>query len=169
VWSSSEFDEFVRLRADELQRAAFLLTNDWALAQDLVQTALVKTWLKWASIRSLAAVPAYVHRTLITTFLSWRRRAWLDEWPRADMTEIPERHAGEAIELRQSVIAALRILPPRQRAVIVLRYFLDMTEVDTAAAMGCSVGTVKTHHSRAVAKLRSAPALSDMHFRSETR
>lgn len=155
-----EFSTFVRLCAADLQRAAWLLTGDWSSAQDLVQTSLAKTWLRWSSIRRRDAQPAYVRRVMMTTFLAWRRRRWSCE---VAVDQVPEPGAIEdlagEVSQRAAVSEALRRLPKQQRAAVVLRYFADLTEQDTAYAMRCSVGTVKSHTARALANLRANGAL----------
>lgn len=154
------FREFVAARSAALVRSAWLLTGDEAAAQDLVQTALVKTWTRWSRIVRQDAPEAYVRRVMMSTFLSWTRRLSRRELlvelvperadPRDDVADV---------ELRSPVHRALCALPPRQRAVIVLRYFDDLTEAQTATVLGCSVGTVKSQNAKALAKLRESPLL----------
>lgn len=155
-----EFSAFVRSSSGELQRMAWLLTGDWSTAQDLVQTSLAKTWQRWRSIRRHDMPEAYVHRVMMTTFLSWRRRAWVGELA---LGWLPERTVdgdfADAVAQHEAVLAALRELPKRQRAVIVLRYFGDLSEQATADALRCSVGTVKSQAFRALAALRSNAVL----------
>ncbi len=155
------FGAFVTERSPALVRSAWLLTGDRATAQDLVQTALAKTWVRWDRVVRQEAPEGYVRRVMVTTYLSWRRRRWHGELP---TDTVPERAAerdlfGEA-ELRATVRAALDELPRRQRAVVVLRYFDDLTEAQTAQALGCSVGTVKSQSAKALAKLRASAHLS---------
>jgi RNA polymerase sigma-70 factor (sigma-E family) len=153
------FEAFVVARSSRLLRTAYLLTQDRALAEDLLQTALARAWRSWGGIESNPE--AYVRTILMNTYASWWRRRWNGETP---SEAIPEVSAPEAVgdqpaphELRD----ALRRLPKRQRAVIVLRYFEDQTEAETARILGCSVGTVKSQASKALAKLRVDPALAD--------
>lgn len=151
------FVEFVRQRSPDLLRSAWLLTGDWHVAHDLVQAALEKCWPRWG--RRIEHPDAYVRRVLLTTYLSWRRRRWNTELPTA---ELPEPAAtDDDVELRHALLAALAELTPRQRAVIVLRYFEDLSEADTAATLGCSVGTVKAHASRGLAQLRATAGLAE--------
>lgn len=152
-----EFAAYVAARRRALLRAAWLLTSDWHLAEDLVQTALAKTYLAW---RRIDDHDAYVRRVLVTTYVTWWRRRWHGEEPTETLPETAA--AGLDTDLRQQVYGVLRTLPRKQRAVVVLRYFEDLTEADTAAALGCSVGTVKSHHARAMARLRSSAALADL-------
>jgi RNA polymerase sigma-70 factor (sigma-E family) len=136
------FREFVGARSGALVRSAWLLTGDEAEAEDLVQTALAKTWSRWSGVVRQDAPEAYVRRVMLSTFLTWRRRRWRGELSVAVVPERPDpRDAFAGVDLRPSVQAALRGLPPRQRAVVVLRFFDDFTEAQTADLLGCSVGS----------------------------
>ena len=155
--SEQAFAAYVASRRRALLRAAWLLTGDWHLAEDLVQTALAKAYVAW---RRMDEPDAYVRRILMTTYVTWWRRRWNGEQPTA---ELPEKaSAAHDADLRQQVYGVLRELPRRQRAVVVLRYFEDLTEADTAAALGCSIGTVKSQHARALARLRASTGLADL-------
>jgi RNA polymerase sigma-70 factor (sigma-E family) len=150
------FTEFATARAAALHRAAYLMVGDPQLAQDLVQEALTKTYVAWPRLRDPHKAEAYCRKAITTTAISWfRRKAWNNERP----TEVlPEREMGgldATIADRDRVWRALRSLPPRQRAALVLRYFDDLTETQTAEAMGCAVGTVKSQVSAGLAKLRA--------------
>ena len=151
------FEEFADARQGSLLRVAFVLTADRYLAEDLVQTVLTSVWLRWPRIRDLANRDAYVQRMLITQYVSWRRRRW---WGEAPAAEIPDR-AGIQANPDVDLARALLGLPRRQRAVIVLRYLRDLTEAETADALGCSVGTVKSQSAKALTVLRSSKALRD--------
>ncbi len=144
-------------------RSAWLLTGDEAEAQDLVQTALFKTWSRWSRVIRQDAPEAYVRRVMLSTFLTWTRRRWRGE---VAVGVVPDRACpGDefaGVDLRQSVRAALLGLPPRQRAVVVLRFFDDMTEAQVADVLGCSVGTVKSQGAKALAKLRGCQSLRGM-------
>jgi RNA polymerase sigma-70 factor (sigma-E family) len=151
----ADFDAFVVARSQALLRTAYLLTQDEGLAEDLLQTALTKSWFAW---RRIDGPPeAYVRRVLVTTSASWWRRRWTGERP----TETLPEHAAAEDGGRgdQDLWDAIGHLPPRQRAVIVLRYLEDRTEVETAELLECSVGTVKSQASKALAKLRVDAAL----------
>jgi len=148
------FDEFVAARSTALLRTAYLLTHDHALAEDLLQTALAKAWQSWRRIQG--APEPYVRRILVTTYATWWRRKWNGEQPAAEVPEIP---AATAAAADPDLWTAMARLPRRQRAVIVLRYFDDLTEAETARLLECSVGTVKSQTSKALAKLRIDPAL----------
>lgn len=151
------FEPFVAARQNRALRAAYLLTRDWALAEDLLQTSLAKLWLAWARVED---PDAYLWRTLTHTYASWWRRKWRGELP---TDELPDRvGASDAVDRADAVDlwGALARLPRRQRAVLVLRFYLDLSEAQTAAAMECSTGTVKSQTSKALAKLRLDPALA---------
>jgi RNA polymerase sigma-70 factor (sigma-E family) len=148
------FREYVRARGPALYRMAFMLTGNRADAEDLVQAALAKTYLAWRKIQDRAALDNYVRRAMVNTHISWWRRRKLEEYP---TDELPDQaiadHAGDS-DLAEVVRRALERLPKRMRAAVMLRYFEDMTEPEIAAALGISLGTVKSTVSRAVAKLR---------------
>jgi|SRR4051812_25746472 len=154
----SEFDAFVVGRSPALLRSAYLLVQDEGLAEDLLQTALTKAWFAW---RRIEDPEAYVRRIMVTTSASWWRRRWQRETP-TDDPERPTPRFGpdEPPDDAQDLWVALGRLPKRQRAVVVLRYLEDRSQEDTAYLMGCSVGTVKSQCSKALAKLRSDGALA---------
>ncbi|HSV40044.1 MAG TPA: SigE family RNA polymerase sigma factor, partial [Nocardioidaceae bacterium] len=150
----AEFDAFVIARSQALLRTAYLLTQDEQLAEDLLQTSLTKAWFAW---RRIDGPPeAYVRRVLVTTSASWWRRRWTRETPTAEM---PERAGPGGRDDAQDLWEAIGHLPPRQRAVVVLRYLEDRTEVETAQLLDCSVSTVKSQCAKALAKLRVDPSL----------
>ena len=151
--SRVDFDEFVAARSTALLRTAYLLTRDHALAEDLLQTALTRSWLSWSKIEG--EPEPYVRRTMVNTYASWWRRKWNGEQPTEQMPDGTAGESGADLDLWE----ALGRLPRRQRAVVVLRYFEDLTEAQTAEVLGCSVGTVKSQTSKAFAKLRIDPAL----------
>lgn len=154
--SRESFEAFVAARSSGLLRTAYLLTHDQHLAEDLLQTALAKAWSSWGRVEDRPE--AYVRRILINTYSTWWRRKWNGEVP----TEVlPETTSSEpAPESTLELRAALARLPRRQRAVIVLRFFEDLTEAETARLLQCSVGTVKSQTSKALAKLRIDPTLT---------
>ncbi|MER7558524.1 SigE family RNA polymerase sigma factor [Nocardioides sp. NPDC126508] len=154
VAAEVDFDDFVAARSSALLRTAYLLTRDHALAEDLLQTALTKAWFSWAKIESHEA---YVRRILVNTYTSWWRRKWNGEQPTQELVEGSVDHPEEGAH---DLWTALGRLPRRQRAVVVLRYFEDLTEAQTAEILGCSVGTIKSQNSKALAKLRIDPALA---------
>ncbi|MDG4820863.1 SigE family RNA polymerase sigma factor [Asanoa sp. WMMD1127] len=147
------FADFVVSRSPRLLRTAFLLTRDWALAEDLLQTALARAWEAWTRIDG--DPEPYVRRILVNAYASAWRRRWRGELPTAELPEAAD--AGDPqreFDDRDRMWRALGRLPRRQRAVLVLRYFEDLSEQEIAEALGCSVGTVKSQASRAMAKLR---------------
>ncbi|WP_435889247.1 SigE family RNA polymerase sigma factor [Streptosporangium canum] len=147
-----EFREYVVARGPTLLRAAYQLTGHPSDAEDLLQAALVKTYLAWDRIQERAATDAYVRRAMVNINISWWRRRKLEEYP---SEELPEPVlAGGYGYLPERVEQALDRLPTRMRAAVMLRYYEDMTEPEIAKALGISVGTVKSTVSRAMAKLR---------------
>ncbi|UWZ49527.1 SigE family RNA polymerase sigma factor [Dactylosporangium matsuzakiense] len=158
------FREFVAARLGRLSRIAFLLTGDHHAAEDLVQVTLVKVARHWRRVTRAGAPDAYVRRALYHEHVSsWRARRRL-EMTTADP---PDRAGGrdESAEAVRRIVLrdALARLAPGQRAVIVLRYFEDLSEADTADALGCSVGSVKSQTHHALARLRAiAPELAEL-------
>jgi RNA polymerase sigma-70 factor (sigma-E family) len=153
VTDDESFRDFVLARAPALSRAAYLLTGDHHLAQDLLQSALAATYQHWPRIQA-GSPEAYVRRAMHHTHVSWWRRRRPTEVAPPDETTAVVQDESETATTRLTVVAALRVLAPRQRAVIVLRYFEDLTEAQAAAVLGCSVGTVKRLHFDALARLR---------------
>jgi RNA polymerase sigma-70 factor (sigma-E family) len=147
-----DFSEFVSTRSTALLRTAYLLTGNEATAEDLLQTTLVKCWRSWSRLNDQPE--PYVHAALVNTYLSWRRRRWHGETPSSRLPEVAVPDGTGEVDERAAVWVALRRLPRRQRAVIVLRYFDDLSEAETARLLGVSVGTVKSQSSKALAALR---------------
>jgi len=145
------FTAFVRLRGDALARTAYFLAGDRHLAEDLVQTALAETYVRWTSIDDPAA---YARRALVSANAAWWRRRSASEVPVRTTPDVPGPDDTAAVAEREPIVAALRELPARQRTALVLRFYDDLSEADTAAAMNCSVGTVKRHTARGLARLR---------------
>jgi RNA polymerase sigma-70 factor (sigma-E family) len=152
------FRGFVAARGQALVRTAYLLTGDQQLAEDLVQSALEKTIRSWRSIKHHEALESYVRRTMYREQVSvWRRRRFSEQLSGA----VPEPRRSstaptDTLEERLVLEAGLRRLPTRQRTVLVLRYFEDMTEQQVADAMGVSIGTVKSTAHKALARLRAS-------------
>jgi RNA polymerase sigma-70 factor (sigma-E family) len=144
------------------------LVGDWSAAEDLVQGAFERTWPRWSKLSDDEQRRAYLHRVLTNLFLRGRRRRWIGEIATGDLPQRPEDEHIDELVLRASVLTAVRRLSPRQRAVIALRYLADLTEAQTAAALGCSVGTVKGYSARALAALRADPAMLEL-LAEETR
>jgi RNA polymerase sigma-70 factor (sigma-E family) len=164
----ADFEDFVREHGARLQQTAWLLTGSRCLAEDLVQTALYRTWSRWNDVRDARARAAYVRKAMLNTYLSWRRRAWIGEVPTEDLGRQEWSTVGtESADVRMDVLTALGRLPRRQRAVITVRYFLDLSVDETAATLGISVGAVKSQAHKAIATLRHDPALFSL-FAEET-
>lgn len=153
----TDFRDFVASRSPALTRTAYLLTGDWQRAEDLLQTALLHCYRRWSSLDD---PEAYVKRTMVTTVTGWRRRRWVGEVPTA---VLPDRATGRdapgEADARLDLLRLLADLGPRQRAVIVLRFYEDMSEAEAAALLGCAVGTVKSQTARALDRLRTSPRL----------
>ena len=152
------FSDFVAARGAALQRTAYLLVGERGLAQDLVQEALTRTWAAWPRIKDPQRAEAYTRRAMTNTAISWyRRRSWRGERPSASIPEGAEpTQVGHEDTVGESdrLWRALAALPPRQRAVLVHRFYDDLSEADTARLMGCAPGTVKSQVSAGLKKLR---------------
>lgn len=152
--TEADFVEYVQARQHALLRFAYLLTSDHHTAEDLVQTALAKTYLTWDRLRDRGAIDAYVRRIIVNENTSLWRRAWrrnertTDDLPDAG---VDAADPGE----RDAMWQIVQSLPTRQRAAVVLRYYEDLSEADTAAVLGCSIGNVKSQTSRAIAAMRA--------------
>jgi RNA polymerase sigma-70 factor (sigma-E family) len=147
------FREFVSARSPALLRTAYLLVGDRGLAEDLVQSALVKAYRHWDRIAAVGSPEAYVRKIMVNERRTWWRRGR----GREVIGDVPERAGPDessALAERDRVWRAVLTLPPRTRAVLVLRYWEDLSEAETAATLGCSVGTVKSQASRGLRKLQ---------------
>jgi RNA polymerase sigma-70 factor (sigma-E family) len=148
------FGEYVRSRSGALLRAAQAMTGNRADAEDLLQATLVKAYQSWDRIADHAALDTYVRRAMVNTHISgWRRRR-VDADPTDELPDSPAADATGDSDLHDVVQRAIDRLPRQMRAAVMLRYYDDMTEPEVAAALGVSVGTVKSTVARAVAKLR---------------
>ncbi|WP_328318412.1 SigE family RNA polymerase sigma factor [Streptomyces sp. NBC_00388] len=162
----TSFATYMRARGPVLLRTARSLTANPCDAEDLLQTALTKTYVAWDRIEDHRALDGYVRRALLNTRTSqWRKRK-VDEFacdvlPEPDTAPAPD--AAEHQALRDAMWQAVMKLPDRQRAMVVLRYYEDLSEAQTAEVLGVSVGTVKSAVSRALGKLRDDPVLSPAH------
>ena len=156
------FRAYVAGRSPALLRTAYLLTGNRLDAEDLLQTALAKTYLAWDRIREREALDGYVRRIMVNSQTSrWRRRK-VDEYATDVLPERgAHRDAADDLVLHDALWTALAALPRRQRAMVVLRYYEDLSEAETAAVLGVSVGTVKSTTSRALGKLRDTSGLRD--------
>jgi RNA polymerase sigma-70 factor (sigma-E family) len=148
------FRDYVRSRSRALVRTAYLLTGNMADAEDLVQSALAKTYVAWDRIQDRSALDGYVRRAIINTHISWWRRRRVEEYPTDEIPDQAVVDHHEKSELQESLRRAIDRLPQRMRAAVLLRYYDDMTEAEVAEVLGISLGTVKSTVSRAMAKLR---------------
>ncbi|GAA4893165.1 SigE family RNA polymerase sigma factor [Tessaracoccus lubricantis] len=153
------FDSFVRTRRADLWRAAWLLTGDRDKADDLVQTALGRTYGRYTVLANDAKFEAYVRTTIYRTYVSWWRRKWNAELPSDDLPDSPTTSADQAVSM--DVVRALAALPKMQRAVMVLRFLEDRTVTEVAELLGIAEGTVKAHTSQGRAALRASLHLSE--------
>lgn len=151
----ANFEEFVAARGHALLRFAYLLTSDRHLAEDLVQEALLRTHRRWSSIESTYGPEPYVRKAVLRAFLSWRRRRASGEItiPEPPDTSVDERLAERAVE-RDAMWGLLGQLSKAQRAVLVLRYYEDLPDVEIAQMLGCSPATVRVHAHKALGRLR---------------
>ena len=154
----AEFDSFVAAHAEDLVRTAYLVVWDLAEAEDLAQETLLRIAKRWPRVRAMEHPRAYARRILVNLALDEskrrvRRLHELNGAPPADRVDRTSARALWQVDARSELIDALAELPPRQRAVLVLRYFLDLPEAAVAAALGCSLGTVKSTASRGLARL----------------
>jgi RNA polymerase sigma-70 factor (sigma-E family) len=153
---SAAFAEFAAARSSALFRAAYLMVGEHGLAEDLLQEALTKTYVAWPKLRDINNAEAYTRKAITTTAISWwRRKSWQNEKPRGDLPELPYAEHSEHVAQREWLWVELQSLPPRQRVAIVLRFYEDLTEAQTADAMGVTVGTVKSQVSDALKNLRA--------------
>lgn len=147
---------YVVSRLDPMRRVAYLLCGDWHTADDLLSTALVKLFRHWPRVSTMDNPDAYLRRTLLRAWLDERRRPWRREHPTGVLPDrAAEGHAVDGVDDRLALLAMLAELPPRRRAVLVLRYFCDLSVEQTAEELGCSTGTVKSQTAHALDMLRS--------------
>jgi RNA polymerase sigma-70 factor (sigma-E family) len=155
----AEFSDYMAARQDRLLRTAYLLTGDRHTAEDLVQTALAKLYLSWERVQREESLDGYVRRILVNEHRSLWRRPWKRrETTTADLPEPTSRSAPRSPGRDEALWALVQTLPRGQRAAVVLRYYEELSEAETAAALGVSVGTVKSQTSRALAALRARAA-----------
>ncbi len=148
----AEFTSFAHAASSRLLETAYLLCGNWHTAEDLTQTALAKVFASWHRIDKKDAALAYARRTLVNTYLVERRRK---RWPEVLTSEVPEiPTTAHGPEMRLALTDALAMLPPRARAIVVLRYWEDMSVDQVAALVGCSAGNVKSQSARGLDKLR---------------
>ncbi|MGH4026216.1 MAG: SigE family RNA polymerase sigma factor [Pseudonocardiaceae bacterium] len=156
-----EFTDYFTARRDAVRRTAYLICGDWHRADDLAQTAFVALHRRWRKVRDRAALDAYVRRTLVRAAIDESRRPWRREYPVDSPPEsAPGRSTqdavGEAVANRSALVDGLQQVPPRQRAVLVLRFLEGQSVTAVASALKCSEGTVKSQTARGLETLRAA-------------
>lgn len=149
-----DFAAYVTARSGSLLRTAYLLTGNRADAEDLVQSALAKTYQAWDRIEDRALLDGYVRRAMVNTHISWWRSRRVEEFPTDEIPDQAVADHADSSEMQERLRRAIDRLPHRMRVAVVLRYFEDMSEAEIAEKLGVSLGTVKSTVSRAVAKLR---------------
>jgi RNA polymerase sigma-70 factor (sigma-E family) len=158
----SAFAEYFAARSDAMRNTAYLLCGDWHRAEDLVQTAFTKLYRAWYRVARHEALDGYVRQVLFRAFLDERRLGW---WHRVKVTDLPLDRAAHdrSPDDRIAMLAALSAVPARQRAVLILRYWEDLSVEETAGLLSCSTGTVKSQAARGLQTLRShlSPATRD--------
>ena len=159
--SDEEFRDFMRGRWPAMVRLAYGLTGDLGHAEDVAQAAFARAYASWSRVARTGDPDAYVRKIVINENLSRFRKRRVTEDLVGAVPEGPGQAAADVTADSEALLAALRRLGPRQRAVIVLRYWMDMSEAETAAALNCSVGTVKSQASRALATLRGSAELME--------
>jgi RNA polymerase sigma-70 factor (sigma-E family) len=148
------FAQYYAARRETVRRTAYLLCGQWDWADDLTQIAFVRVALAWSRIRDPAAIDAFTRTCLMRAYLSERRRSWR-RWERAlEPGDDVATATGDLLDLRLTLMQALKTLAPRQRATLVWRYFQGLDVQQTAEVMGCSTGNVKSQTARALATLR---------------
>ena len=153
-----EFAEYFAARREAVRRTAFLLCGDWHRADDFAQTAFVALHRRWRKIRDKQALDAYVRRSVVRAVIDesrrpWRRERFVDQLPEAP---VGDGEIGESVATREALVQGLRRVPPRQRAVLVLRFLEGLDVAAAAEALGCSEGTVKSQTARGLTALREA-------------
>jgi RNA polymerase sigma-70 factor (sigma-E family) len=155
-----EFRDYFVARRDAVRRSAYLLCGDWYRADDLAQVAFVALHRRWHKIRDRAALDAYVRRTVVRAVIDESRRPWRRERFTGEVPDVADTtggapEVGDAVATRSALLGALAKVPPRQRAVLVLRYLEGLDVNAAAAALGCSEGTVKSQTARGLEALRA--------------
>jgi RNA polymerase sigma-70 factor (sigma-E family) len=162
VGTNDEFTEYVAARWPRLVRSAVLLGCAPAEAEDVVQTALTRCLVNWAKVRRADDRDAYVHRVLINTFTSSRRRRWTGERPVSSVPDLADDDATAAYDSADALQRSLERLTADQRACVVLRYYVHLTEAQMTDVLGVPPGTVKSRLSRALKILAEDPNLADL-------
>jgi RNA polymerase sigma-70 factor (sigma-E family) len=151
-----QYVDFVNASQQRLRRTAYLVTGDWQLAADVVQEALLRVYVAWPRLERSGGLPTYARRAVVSAAIDQRRRPWRREEPGPIDADLSDgSRLDEQVGDREVLMAALRELPARQRACVVLRYFDQLSVDETAQAMRCSPGTVKSQTSRALDTMRA--------------
>jgi RNA polymerase sigma-70 factor (sigma-E family) len=156
------FSRYFAARAHTLRATAYLLCGDWHRAEDLTQTALTKLYVAWPRLVRHESLDGYARKIIVRTFLAENRRSWRK---REKLTDDPPEHSAGEVEPEHRVLVreALKAVPPKQRAVLVLRYWNDLSVEQTATALGCSTGNVKSQAARGLAAVRKKLAEGGAH------
>jgi RNA polymerase sigma-70 factor (sigma-E family) len=164
AFEPATFEEYFRARRDRIRRTAYLLCGDWHRADDHAQAAFVALHRNWRRIRDHGVLDAWMRRTLVRAVVDESRRPWRRERSTAEPTDSEVPPDSDAVATRHVLVDALRSVPPRQRAVLVLRFLDGLDVAATAAVLGCAEGTVKSQTAHGLQALRSAlgDALDDL-------
>lgn len=165
-----EFAEYFAARREAVRRMAYMLCGDWHRADDLAQTAFIALHRRWRKVRDKGALDAYVRRTLTRAMIDesrrpWRRESAVEQLPdTTPATGAESRDVGNTVATRRTLMAGLQHVPPKQRAVLVLRYLEGLDVAGVAEVMKCSEGNVKSQSARGLESLREAlgDALGDL-------
>jgi RNA polymerase sigma-70 factor (sigma-E family) len=150
------FVEFADAARPRLRQTAYLMCGDWHLASDHVQEGLIRVYVAWPRLKRQGGELAYARKAVVSAYLDHRRKRSSGELPGEPDATLPSHEdVASGVTARAALLAALRRLPERQRACVVLRYFEDLDVATTAAALGCSPGTVKSQTSKALTSLKS--------------
>lgn len=152
----TSFREFIGSRLDGLRRTAYLMCGDWHLADDVVSDAVVKIFRNWRRISRMENLDAYVRRAVVNAWLDDRRRPWRRERSVAELPPVAQPAGDRSVNDRLAILKHLGALPARRRAVIVLRFYCDLSVDETAAVLECSPGTVKSQTAKALETLRTS-------------
>jgi RNA polymerase sigma-70 factor (sigma-E family) len=158
-----DFDEFVGARGTALLRLCVALTGSLPEAEDLLQEALARCFVRWRRLSGLGSVEGYVRRVIVNQHISIRRRRTFRFFELGSSEQPSPADSADAVAVRMTMAGALRELPPRQRVVIVLSYYEDLPDAQIAEALECSVNTVKSHRAKALAALRRSREVASIH------
>lgn len=152
----TSFREYISSQLDPLRRTAYLMCGDWHSADDAVSAAVVKIYQNWHRISRMENLDAYVRRAVVNAWLDERRRPWRRERPVPELPPLAQLADDGVVNDRLAILRHLNTLPGRRRAVIVLRFYCDLSVEETAQVLECSSGTVKSQTARALETLRTS-------------